>query len=164
MDGVLIRPGRAQDAAAMGDLLNDIIRIGGTTAIEAPLSVTEVAACFLTGTEVICCFVAQDAAGAVIGFQGLERHPKLPANCADIASFTRRQPYVPGIGSLLFPATCDFARAAGFAHLNATIRADNASGLGYYARMGFRPHSVVQAVPLRDGTPVDRVSMRFDLG
>jgi hypothetical protein len=48
--------------------------------------------------------------------------------------------------------------------INATIRADNVGGLAFYSRLGFTDHGISRAVPLRDGTPVDRVSKRFILG
>lgn len=47
---------------------------------------------------------------------------------------------------------------------NATIRADNAGGLAYYARMGFQDYAVARGVPLADGTPVDRISRRYLVG
>jgi hypothetical protein len=47
--------------------------------------------------------------------------------------------------------------------INATIRADNAPGLGYYARRGFTDYATDPAFSLRDGTIVGRISRRFDL-
>lgn len=68
-----------------------------------------------------------------------------------------------GIGSALFAATRKAAVAAGRAAINAMIHADNAGGLAYYTRIGFRNHGVERAVPLRDGTQIDRIVKRFDL-
>lgn len=42
-----------------------------------------------------------------------------------------------------------------------TIRADHASGLGYYSSLGFRDYSVLKPVPLSDETRVDRISKRY---
>ena len=47
--------------------------------------------------------------------------------------------------------------------INATIRADNAGGLAFYTKQGFVDYGVTPAVPLADGTPVDRVHKRFSL-
>ena len=47
--------------------------------------------------------------------------------------------------------------------LNDIIRADNPSGPGYYTTMGFEDHQVARAMPLQDGTPVDRISKRYQL-
>jgi hypothetical protein len=52
---------------------------------------------------------------------------------------------------------------AGFLEINAQIRADNLPGMAYYAAMGFAPFDMVKAVPLKDGTPVDRMIKRYDL-
>ena len=151
-----------EDVPAATAILNEIIDRGGTTAHQVPLDVSEFTASHL-GATMICCHVVLDDAGAVAGFQWLGVNPDLPADCGDIASFTRRTGPLRGAGRALFAATCAAARATGLARINATIRADNLPGLGYYTAMGFLDHSVTPAVPLRDGRPVDRVSKRFDL-
>ncbi|MEM6489086.1 MAG: GNAT family N-acetyltransferase [Pseudomonadota bacterium] len=151
------------DAAALSALLNAIIRQGGTTAMQTPFDENGFRAAFIAGDGVLACMVAE-AAGQPVGFQFLGRHPALPPGWVDIASFARQAPKLPGVGRALFPRTLERARALGAPAINATIRADNASGLGYYAAMGFRRYRVARSVPLADGTPVDRISMRFDLG
>ncbi len=158
-----VRPAHGGDAPALCRLLNAIIRIGGTTAYETPLETAEFAEHFLTGPRVLCCFVAEDAEGAPCGFQALETNPELPEGWGDIATFARPEPKLPGVGTALFAATRARARALGLIAINATIRADNAGGLAYYARMGFEDYRVAKAVPLADGTPVDRISKRCPL-
>ncbi|MDJ0628272.1 MAG: GNAT family N-acetyltransferase [Rhodobacter sp.] len=164
MAAIQVREGSHADIPAIRTILNEIIRIGGTTAYQVELTEAEAAAHFLTGQDVVLCHVALDEAGAVAGFQALQRHAGLPPDVADIATFARRTPRRPGIGAALFSETHRAAAGLGWAQINATIRADNDGGLAYYAKMGFRRHAVARGVPLRDGTPVDRVSMRFDLG
>ncbi|HEX7850799.1 MAG TPA: GNAT family N-acetyltransferase, partial [Sphingomonas sp.] len=78
-------------------------------------------------------------------------------------TFARRGSTTRGIGSALFAATRAAAIAAGLKAINATIRADNTGGLTFYAKMGFADYAVARAVPLADGTPVDRISRRYDL-
>ncbi len=151
------------DVPAACALLNEIIRIGGTTAIETPLSEAEFAAAFLYAPRTLCCHVVLDGKGLVAGFQWLGAYGDVPPDCVEIASFTRRDPILPGAGRALFPHTRAAARQAGYAQINATIRADNAPGLSYYDKMGFVDHSVAPGVALQDGRPVDRVSKRFDL-
>lgn len=145
-------------------ILNGIIRTGGTTALESEVDEAEFAGMYLRGDDLIVSHVALDRDGQVAGFQWLGRNPGLPVDCADIATFARRDPPLRGTGRALFAITREFARAAGFAAINATIRADNVPGLGYYAKMGFVDHGVVRDVALRDGTPVDRISRRYELG
>lgn len=162
---LLVRPARLEDAPALCELLNAIIRIGGTTAHETPLEVETFAGQFLRGAGCLGCLVAEDASGGPsLGFQALERHDGLPEGWADIATFARPEPKRPGVGRALFAATAERARGLGLTAINATIRADNAGGLAYYARMGFQDYAVARGVPLADGTPVDRISRRYLLG
>ncbi|MBU6166681.1 MAG: GNAT family N-acetyltransferase [Alphaproteobacteria bacterium] len=159
---LIIRPVTSSDAAELAGLLNAIIAGGGTTALETAFTPAALADAYLTGPGVHCCFVAE-ADGRLAGFQTLGRQPDLPASIGDIATFTRIGGTQAGVGSALFAATCDSARLLGLAAINATIRADNAGGLTFYSRMGFVDHDVIPSVPLRDGTPVDRIRKRFQL-
>lgn len=160
---IAVRPMMREDVAQACRILNDIIAAGGTTAFQIPFSDALFAQSYLDGSDKICCTVALDDTGEVAGFQWLGTHEELPENCADIATFTRRNPVLRGAGRALFDETTTQARALGFTSINATIRADNALGLNYYDKMGFRDYAVRYGVKLRDGTPVNRVSKRFDL-
>lgn len=159
--GLRVREMQQADISKACGILNEIIRIGGTTAIETPLSEAEFAAAFHDTPETLCCHVVLDPVGQVAGFQWLGQYGELPEGCAEIASFTRRDPLLPGAGRALFPHTCAAARKAGITQINATIRGDNSAGLGYYSKMGFRDYSVTRSLPLSDGRPVDRISKRF---
>jgi ribosomal protein S18 acetylase RimI-like enzyme len=160
---LVVRPLQLWDVAEACALLNEIILIGGSTAFETPFSEALFRQSYLSGADKICCHVAVDTQARVAGFQWLGTHDKLPDTCADIATFARRSDPVRGVGRALFDATKAFARQAGFAQINATIRADNDQGLRYYTKMGFVDFSVTPAVPLKDGRPVDRISKRCDL-
>ncbi len=161
-DQLSIRPVRAADAAELAILLNEIIARGGTTALQEPYGPESLAAAYLTGPTVICCFVAE-AGGQLLGFQTLGTQNILPTDIGDIGTFTRIGAIQRGVGSALFAATCGHARAIGLTGINATIRGDNSGGLAFYSRIGFVDHEVVPAVPLKDGTPVDRIRKRFAL-
>jgi L-amino acid N-acyltransferase YncA len=157
-----IRPVRSEDAPALADLLNAIIAAGGTTALQVPYSPEALDAAYLTGPNVLCCFVAQDAAsGQLLGFQTLVSLPHLPEDVGDIGTFTRIGTVQRGIGSALFAATTARARELGLSEINAIIRADNTGGLTFYGKQGFADHSINPAIPLADGTPVDRINKRY---
>jgi GNAT superfamily N-acetyltransferase len=159
---MIVRQAVPQDAVAMTDLLNAIIRIGGTTAHERELSVDRITQYYITGPAVICCHVAvRDR--RLIGFQSLDRNDELPDGWGDIGTFVAPDTQRSGAGLRLFEATCDAARAAGVATINATIRADNAPGLGYYTQRGFQDYATDPAFCLSDGRQVGRMSKRFDL-
>ncbi|WP_421988606.1 GNAT family N-acetyltransferase [Roseococcus sp.] len=164
MEGdIRIRQVREADAPALAALLNEVIARGGTTALEEPFTPEGLSAAMLTGPDVICCFVAEDAAGSLVGFQSLTRSAQLPVGFGDIGTFTRVGHVQKGTGSRLFVATQRAAGERALTTINATIRADNVGGLAFYGRLGFTEHSVRRAVPLNNGTPVDRISKRYAL-
>ncbi len=160
----LVRPYTPDDAPALTELLNAIIAKGGTTALQSAFSVDALAPAYLDGPDVHICLVAVDAAtNRIEGFQTLGRVASLPADVGDIGTFARVDGAKRGVGSALFAAMADAARTHGLSAINATIRADNAGGLGFYAKQGFVDHATTRAMPLADGTPVDRVHKRYAL-
>ena len=150
----------------MTALLNEIIEIGGTTAHEVPLTATDMLHHYIQPDHHISTIVA-DRDGAIVGFQMLvwpdPDFGKMPDHWGFIGSFVKVGSTGQGIGRALFAATCDAARAAGCRHIDATIRADNASGLRFYTAIGFTDYDIIRDAPLRDGRLVDRVRKRFDL-
>jgi L-amino acid N-acyltransferase YncA len=159
---MIVREAVPADGAQMCAILNEIIEIGGTTAAEDMLSLAAFHAHYFEGEGGVSCFVAEQD-GVILGFQKLNKLGRVSDEIADIATFARARNKVKGVGHGLFERTVEAARAAGFAEINAQIRADNVPGLGYYAAMGFAPFDVVKAVPLKDGTPMDRLIKRYDL-
>ncbi len=165
MTTVATRAAVPADAGAMTELLNEIIAAGGTTAYEEPYDAAAMLAQYIAAPGLIACTVAEDE-GELLGFQGLfwpDAHYPFPPGWAYIATFARRGRTGRGIGRALFRATLSAAAGAGVRTIDATIRADNAGGLTYYGKMGFVDYGCEKGVPLRDGTPVDRVRKRFDL-
>ena len=158
-----VRPVATDDAPALAELLNAVIAAGGTTALQEPFTPEALDAAYLTGPNVLCCFVAEDEDGTLLGFQTLGRYPGLPEDVGDIATFARIGGTQRGIGSALFAATTQRAAELGLSAINATIRGDNTGGMAFYAKQGFVDHDVTPGVPLMDGTPVDRVHKRFAL-
>jgi L-amino acid N-acyltransferase YncA len=159
-----VRPVRPEDAAELAELLNAIIARGGTTALQLPYTPDALADAYLTGGQVLCCFVAVDSeTGRIEGFQTLGRLDSLPGDIGDIGTFARVGGTRRGVGSALFAATCARARELGLTAINAVIRADNFGGLAFYTRQGFVDYDVARAVPLADGRAVDRIIKRFPL-
>lgn len=158
-----VRPVTSADAPALADLLNAIIRAGGTTALQQEFTPEALDAAYLTGPKVYCCYVADDAGGAAAAFQTLVHDPGLPDDVSDVGTFAALERKQSGAGSALFAATKAHARQLGHSAINATIRADNTGGLAFYAKQGFVDHGVTKDAPLADGTAVDRVHKRFSL-
>jgi L-amino acid N-acyltransferase YncA len=152
------------DAPELAALLNAVIARGGTTALQEAFTSDHLAHAYLTGPDVHICLVAVDSAtGRIEGFQTLGRYPNLPDDIGDIGTFARVGGVQRGVGSALFAEMTERARAHGLSAIHATIRADNEGGLAFYGKQGFVDHSVTTAVPLKDGTLVDRVHKRYAL-
>jgi len=159
-----VRPVTSDDAPELTELLNAVITRGGTTALEQPFTPEQLDATYLTGPKVLSCVVAAGSeTGRLEGFQTLTKEPYVPDDWGDIGTFTRIDGIQRGVGSALFAATRDRARALGLAAINAKIRADNAGGLTFYSKLGFEDYRADRAIPLADGTPMDRLHKRYML-
>ena len=162
-ESLTIRPTIDADVEGMRTLLNEIIRVGGTTAITNELSPDEMREWFISGENVVSCFVAVDSAGTIVGFQSLSTYDSLPDGWVDIATFASRSRHKSGVGSALFARTREAASKLGLAAINATIRVVNEGGLAYYSRMGFETYLVEEGDPQAQGRVFNRVHKRFVL-
>jgi L-amino acid N-acyltransferase YncA len=154
---MIVRKATPDDAEAMAAILNAIIAIGGTTAHQEPKSVARVRHSYVTAPGVRAAVVAE-AEGRMLGWQSVE----FWQGELHIGTFVAPGLQARGVGAALFALTCDLLRPDP-APIIATIRADNAPGLAYYARMGFREVSRDPDWALQDGRVVGRVNRRFDL-
>ncbi len=159
---MIVRPAKLEDTQALTLILNEIIEIGGTTAYETPLE-PEYFVAIVNDPDPKTFIHVVEAAGQVIAVQWMEAYAPPEDHIGGIATFAKPGLTQRGVGSLLFKTTLQASRDAGYVLLNATIRADNASGLAYYSKVGFQDFDVIPAVPLKDGTPMDRVRKRFTL-
>ncbi len=153
---VYVRAARPEDAAAMADILNQIIEIGGTTAHQEPKSPDTVRRDYIDGPEVQTSVVAE-LDGRIVGWQSIG----LWQGDAHIGTFVQPGLQAGGVGAALFALTCDQARAAGLTQIEAAIRADNVPGLAYYARIGFQDVGAEPEFALNEGRVVGRVHRRF---
>lgn len=160
---VTVRSASPADARQMSELLNQIINVGGTTALTDPISAAEIADWMASDRDQSAWHVAEDENGTIMGFQFFAPHPKLPQEAADIATFVRIGAVQLGIGSALFSETEKAAARMGLVWLNANIRADNSGGLTYYQSRGFRTYRIDENVPLADGSFVKKVNKRYDI-
>ncbi|GAB3758561.1 GNAT family N-acetyltransferase [Microlunatus parietis] len=136
---MIIRPAKLDDAEPLSAVLNAVIAEGDKTAIDAPLSGSEFAEWFITGSHCISCVAAAGEDGRFLGFQALERfHRELPAGTADIATFVSAASRGSGVGRRLAEATVAIAERAGLRSLRAVIRRRNTGAISYYRSLGFR--------------------------
>ncbi|EEX12812.1 acetyltransferase, gnat family [Citreicella sp. SE45] len=159
---ITVRRAGPLDARPMAELLNEVIAIGGTTAITEPVTREDLLNWMEADPRSIW-HVAEDATGQIMGFQWVDPHLKLGETVAQIASFARVGKTGLGIGSKLFDATKRAARTAGYAWINAEIRADNEGGLIYYQSRGFEDYGRIEGYVMANGQVVDKVLKRYDL-
>ncbi|MCR8825442.1 GNAT family N-acetyltransferase [Pseudosulfitobacter koreensis] len=160
---IRVRHAMALDAGSMARLLNAIIEKGGTTAMTRAVTAMDIKNLMSIEPDRSAWQVALDGTEAVVGFQWIAPHVKLPPEACDIASFVQLGRTGLGIGSALFDATRKAAADLGYTWINATIRADNEGGLTYYQSRGFRDWAIDHDVKLDSGQVVDKISKRFDL-
>ena len=151
------RPTVAADLPALVDLFNHTVRAGGTTAHEEEWDLPTFKTYYFDDPAMVHTVLNGDTP---IGFQAVF---EIPENGLSIGSFTDQRAPVRGAGAVLFAATKQATTDAGYAFINAKIRADNVPGWAYYTKMGFVDHAIDKDVPLSDGTPMDRVTKRLTL-
>lgn len=156
-----IRKAGTLDAAAMADLLNEIIVEGGTTALTKTVTADDIAVRFNTALSVWN--LAEDDNGVLLGFQYVTPLESEPDLVAEIATFARVGQTGLGIGSALFNATRDACRALGYVWIRANIRSDNTGGLAYYQSRGFEAYGRIEGYRMDNGQTVDKVLKRYDL-
>ncbi len=150
------RPTTEDDLPALVGLFNAIVRTGGTTAHEEEWDMPTFKTYYFDDPAIVHT-VLND--GTPIGFQAVFESDE----GLSIGSFTDQDNPVKGAGAVMFAATKAAAIKAGYKWIDAKIRADNVPGLAYYSKMGFEDFEVAKNVPLKDGTPMDRVTKRLVL-
>lgn len=140
---IAVRPATGEDASAMAELINAIIRRGGTTGYRDPFNEQKIRDVFVSPPLAIACHIAEQE-GRLVGFQALEwcdpdwpGEDALPSDWAVIATYVDQTCHGAGIGRALFTATRAAACKAGAVYIDATIRKENAGGQAYYEAMGF---------------------------
>ncbi|WP_425039941.1 N-acetyltransferase family protein [Primorskyibacter sp. S187A] len=157
-----IRRGSRLDMRDTAALLNEIISVGGTTALTEPLTEQALSDWLSADADRSAWHVAE-AGGRVVGFQWIGPFPNLPPEACEIGTFVKTGQTGLGIGSRLFDATRKEARRLGYSWINANIRADNEGGLIFYQSRGFRDYGRLEDVALESGALVDKILKRFDL-
>jgi len=160
---ITVRPAIPLDAPSIARLLNEIIEIGGTTALVTAVTAQDMADSMAYKSDQSAWHVALNANEQVVGFQWIQPSEQLPPEAAEIATFVQVGQTGLGIGSKLFNATAKAAKALGYVWIRANIRADNDGGLTYYQSRGFRDYGVIEDYKLADGTLVNKTLKRYDV-
>jgi ribosomal protein S18 acetylase RimI-like enzyme len=109
--------------------------------------------------------VAIDADGSVVGVQSCSRWSGLSSmsHVAELGTFILPSMRRRGIGQLLWNATREFARDAGYRKLAIQVRGSNTSAQAYYQGLGFTPCGRLTRQVVIDGVEDDEVLMELFL-
>jgi len=158
----MIRPAQAQDAAAIAALWNPIIRDTAITFNAAEKSEADVAALIAdTARAGHAVFVAV-VDGAVLGvalygqFRAGVGYARAMEHTILLAPAARGL----GLGRALLATVEDHARAGGAHVLIAGVSGENADGVSFHARMGFREIARLPEVGWKFGRAMDLVLMQ----
>ncbi len=142
---VAIREVKEEDAEAITELLNPIIRAGKYTVMDTELSVAEQLEFIRSFPERGVFKVAVCKEGGkeddIVGLQDvvpLETGSEVVQAIGVISTFVALSSHGQGVGRSLSAATFSKAKELGFTKLSATIRADNPSAVAFYLSQGFK--------------------------
>ena len=164
---VIVRPAVQQDTEAMCQVINPLIEAGNSTARSTLFDSSRMWHDVIATPLGLSCCVAT-VGHKILGFQSLDLATPPGAHSpagrwGSIASFVSAGAQGRGLGQALFDHTKFQAIAARLDFIDATIRADNVSGLRYYTELGFVDYNRVPNKPLADGRKIDRIQKRFDI-
>ncbi len=156
---VAIREVREEDAEAITELLNPIIRAGRYTVMDTELSVGDQLEFIRSFPARGVFLVAIDGAnGNLVGLQDvvpLAAGSRATEPVGVISTFVALSSQGHGVGRSLSGATFSRAKELGFCQLNATIRADNPAAVTFYLGQGFE---LVSSTPTHGDTKTRAIS------
>ncbi|MBD1847703.1 GNAT family N-acetyltransferase [Cyanobacteria bacterium FACHB-63] len=158
---LFVREVQLEDAEAIINILNPIIKTRAYTVLTTPFSIQDEQAFILDFPQqgVFHVAVCRDEQ-RIVGFQNIEpfatytpafKHVGMIGTFVDLTY--RRQ----GIGKTLFQATFDAARSKGYEKLFAYVRADNPAALAAYLNQGFYEIGVARRHAKIDKMYVDEI-------
>jgi hypothetical protein len=117
--GLHVRPAAPGDVASLCDLLNVIIGIGGTTALEQPLTKAQFNEYFLEGASCLSCLVAE----AMVRFSSRLKRRRRLIGRSDAANARLSRTGVTPVASVLsIGSVCDIqSRPQGGRHRRRTL-------------------------------------------
>ncbi|MEJ6403870.1 GNAT family N-acetyltransferase [Yoonia sp. 2307UL14-13] len=156
-----IHSAKSNDADGVSAVLTALVAAGKRT---KPADIAFALDHYIAHPDTIRCSVAVDQNGTILGFQSLKL--AIDGNIYDvtpgwgiIGTHIHPEAARRGVGRALFVATCDAARAAGIAKIDATIGEANAEGLAYYSAMGFATYRRMKGAVCKCFDPhVSRIS------
>lgn len=162
---VRVRRATPADAEAITVVLAAVVAERAFSAIDRPWSVDEQRR-YLAALGEREAFHLAEVAGAVVGYQSLDRYSSfLPsmAHVAGLGTFVRAEWRGRGIGQALFTFTRRFAADAGYRKFVVYVRGSNTGAQRFYQRLGFVPCGRLTRQTVIDGRDDDEVLMEYFL-
>lgn len=157
--GVTIRAAQSEDAGAIADLVNPVIRDTAITFTTAEKDPADLAAAIARAPGT---FQVAEVDGAVVGyatyfqFRGGPGYAHTMEHSITLAPAARGR----GIGRPLMAALEGHARAAGAHSLFAGVSAENPAGVAFHTAIGFRQVAVLPQVGFKFGRWMDLVLLQ----
>lgn len=143
-----IRPAVVQDAAALADLWNPVIRDTTITFNAVPKTSGDVADLITERSAAGQAFLVAGVAGQIAGFasyaqfRGGVGYRHTVEHTIVLGPLARGQ----GVGRALMEALCDHARAAGMHSMFAGCTGENPTAIAFHTALGFVPVAVLPQV------------------
>lgn len=157
-DSAVVRAARVQDAAAISEILNQVIREGSRSLFARPISAEEERRFIGALSRRGVFHVADMPCTGVVGLQVLEPYaPNMESqrHVATMGTWIRDSYRRRGVATTLTTATFAAARHLGFTKVLTDIRADNTASLAFHQAMGFTVVGVAHRQAYVDGRLVD---------
>jgi aminoglycoside 6'-N-acetyltransferase I len=148
-----VRRGTAQDAAAISNVLQTIVRERVYSAIERAWTPEEQRSYLVSLSDREAFHVAIASSGDLIGYQVMDLYsPPLTsmAHVGQLGTYLLPAWRGRGVGRALFRETTRFARSAGYRKFVIQVRASNATAQAFYRSLGF-----VECGRLKDQVIID---------
>lgn len=158
----MIRPARPEDAAAIAEIWNRLIRETTATFTTEEKVVADIAARIAAGVP---WWVAEDG-GRVLGHATYSQFRGGPGYARSMEHSVHLAPDAGGrgLGRALMAALEQHARNAGVHVMVAGVSGDNAAGLAFHAALGYRETGRMPEVGFKWGRRFDLVLMQKVLG
>ncbi len=159
---MIIRPARAEDAIAVADIWNPVIRSTTATFSSQEKSPEGLATDFAARHAEGKAFLLAEDAGRVLGFATYFqfRSGNGYAHTLEHTIVLSAAAQGKGVGRALMAAVEDHARAGGGQSLWAGVSAENQAGIGFHAAIGFANVACLPAVGFKFGRWIDLVLMQ----
>jgi len=151
-DGTRLRDATGDDAAAIADIYNESIRLGGATMDEEEKTAAEVRR-QIEGFSARETILVLEGGAGMIGWGIIKRYSDRAGYrfCCETSVYLRRDEVGRGYGPRIKKALIERCRQYGYHHLVAKIFADNVRSIEYNLRLGYEMVGIQREIGFKKG-------------